>query len=101
MRKETSLEILKQNLADLQEANKWLVHSYQICERLRDRSDLKVPEYDAIESFPRYARICGLLLRKVFRSIDAFELERSGTMLDVLNRAEKRGLIDSSEQARE
>ena len=51
MRKETSLEILKQNLADLQEANKWLVHSYQICERLRDRSDLKVPEYDAIESF--------------------------------------------------
>ena len=102
MRKETSLEILKQNLADLQEVNKWLVHSYQICERLRDKSNLKVPEYDAIESFlSRYARICDLLLRKAFRSIDAFELERSGTMLDVLNRAEKRGLIDSSEQARE
>ena len=51
MRKETSFEILKQNLPALEEANKWLVHSYQICERLRDRSDLKVPEYDAIESF--------------------------------------------------
>lgn len=102
MRKETSLEILKQTLSDLQETNKGLVHAYQICESLRDRSDLALSEYDAIESFlSRYTRIWDLLLRKVFRSIDAFELERSETMLDVLNRAEKRGLIESSEQARE
>ena len=47
----TSFEILKQNLADLEEANKWLIHSYQICERWLDRSDLEVPEYDAIKSF--------------------------------------------------
>ena len=51
MRKETSFEILKQNLADLEEANKWLIHFYQIYERWRDRSDLEVPEYDAIKSF--------------------------------------------------
>ena len=50
--------------------------------------------------FSRYTRICDLLPQKVFRSTDAFELERSETMLDALNRAEKRGLIDSSEQAR-
>ena len=42
--------------------------------------------------FSRYTRICDLLLQKVFRSTDAFELERSETMLDALNRAEKRGL---------
>ncbi|MCK5672906.1 MAG: hypothetical protein KAH95_06005, partial [Spirochaetales bacterium] len=37
-----------------------------------------------------------LIISKIFRSIDAVELEESGTILDVVNRAEKRGLIDSS-----
>ncbi len=41
-----------------------------------------------------------VILNKVFRSIDAIELEDSGTLLDAVNRAEKRGVIDSAERVR-
>jgi uncharacterized protein YutE (UPF0331/DUF86 family) len=34
-------------------------------------------------------------------SIDALELEDGGTLLDVVNRAEKRGIIDSAEHVRD
>jgi uncharacterized protein YutE (UPF0331/DUF86 family) len=37
----------------------------------------------------------------VFRSIDAIELEDGGTLLDVVNRAEKRGIVDSAERVRD
>ena len=102
MKKNNSHHILKQNLDDLLEAKKWLVHSYEVCESLMNKGDFSVSEYDAIESFlSRYARVCDLLLRKVFRSIDLYELEPQGSLLDVLNRSEKRELIDTSLQLRE
>jgi hypothetical protein len=41
-----------------------------------------------------------VILNKVFRSIDAIELEDGGTLLDVVNRAEKRGIIDSAEPSK-
>ncbi len=37
----------------------------------------------------------------MFRSIDKVELEEGGTTIDVVNRAEKRGLIESTDQIRE
>ncbi len=49
----------------------------------------------------RYSRAVDLIISKIFRSIDAVELEESGTILDIVNRAEKRGLIDSSKRLRE
>jgi len=39
-----------------------------------------------------------LIICKIFRSIDAVELIDSGTLVDVVNRAEKRALIESSEK---
>jgi uncharacterized protein YutE (UPF0331/DUF86 family) len=42
-----------------------------------------------------------VILNKVFRSIDAIELEDGGTLLDAVNRAEKRGIIDSAERVRD
>jgi hypothetical protein len=41
------------------------------------------------------------ILNKVFRSIDANELEDGGTRLDVVNRVEKRGIVASSERVRD
>ena len=41
-----------------------------------------------------------MILQKAFRGIDRVELESGGTLLDVLARAEKRGLIESLEQFR-
>ena len=42
-----------------------------------------------------------MLIQKVFRSIDAVELETSGSMIDVVNRAEKRELVESASAVRE
>jgi len=58
-------------------------------------------EFDAFETFTsRFARTVDIILQKVLRSIDRVELEDQGTLLDVLNRAHKRGLIDSVDEIR-
>ena len=89
--KKNSYQILKLNLDDLLEAKKWLVHSYQVCESFKSKEKFSVSDYDALESFlSRFARVCDLLFRKVFRSIDVYELEPQGSLLDVLNRSEKK-----------
>ena len=44
----------------------------------------------------RFSRTIDLIVNKVFRSIDYVELEDSGTLIDVVNRAEKRELIHSA-----
>jgi uncharacterized protein YutE (UPF0331/DUF86 family) len=48
----------------------------------------------------RFSRSIDFLVRKIYRSIDEFELENQGTLIDTINRADKRGLIDSVEQIR-
>ena len=59
-------------------------------------------EFDDFENLAsRYARMLDVILNKVFRSIDAIELEDGGTLLDVVNRAEKRGIVDSAERVRD
>jgi uncharacterized protein YutE (UPF0331/DUF86 family) len=96
------MEVLQQSQKDLLEAANWFRHSYEICKNLSKKNDFSVSEYDAIESFmSRYARITDLLLRKVFRSIDRVELEQPGSLLDVLNRSEKRELISDAKEVRE
>jgi uncharacterized protein YutE (UPF0331/DUF86 family) len=42
-----------------------------------------------------------LLVNKVLRSLGRVELEPEGTMLDLINRAEKRGFIDKAAILRE
>jgi uncharacterized protein YutE (UPF0331/DUF86 family) len=37
----------------------------------------------------------------VFRSIDAAELEDGGTLIDAVNRAEKRGIVESASRVRD
>jgi len=39
--------------------------------------------------------------KRVLRALDQFEMHDPGTLLDVANRAEKRGLVDSVEWLRE
>ena len=54
---------------------------------------------DALTS--RFARLADILTQKVFRALDAIELIDEGTLIDRLNRAEKRGIIESAAQWRE
>jgi uncharacterized protein YutE (UPF0331/DUF86 family) len=56
---------------------------------------------DILEAFSsRYARLSDIVLKKVFRLLDEIEQTEEGTMIDVANRAEKRGLIDSATEFR-
>ncbi len=96
------LEILGENLENLEKSLHWLRRSYEKCRRIGVKDFYEEEEFDDFENLTsRYARTSDLILRKVFRSIDAMELEDSGTLIDTVNRAEKRGLVDSGTRVRE
>ena len=44
----------------------------------------------------RFARLCDFLFQRIFRNIDAIELQDEGSGIDRLNRMEKRGIIPSA-----
>lgn len=97
-----SRRFLEEQLALAQRAVAVLSISY---ERVKDKlplpetaSDQLLIDLDALTS--RFARLSDIILQKLFRAIDAIELVDEGTLLDRINRAEKRGLITSSEQWR-
>ena len=99
--KKNSYQILKQNLDDLlRQKNGWFT-LYKVCESFKSKEKFSVSDYDALESYlSRFARVCDLLFRKVFGPLMCMSLNQ-GSLLDVLNRSEKKGLVDSSSQARE
>lgn len=45
----------------------------------------------------RFARLSDIYIQKFLRLLDELEAERQGSIIDRINRAEKRGLIESSE----
>jgi hypothetical protein len=63
---------------------------------------LSVEQRESCEALTsRFARLCDLLVQRVFRTLDQVELSDEGTILDRLNRAEKRAVISSAQQWRE
>ncbi len=96
------ITLLVDSLSKLDEGEKWLHRSYGQCSVITDLENLTDEEFDAFETLTsRFARVSDMLLRKAFRSLDRLELEEGGTLIDVLNRAEKRGVIESADSFRE
>lgn len=59
-------------------------------------------EFDKFENLTsRYARTTDMLINQALRSLDTVELVDSGTIIDIMNRAEKRGIVESSQTLRE
>ena len=92
--------LLKENSNHLQLASKQLQASFDRCNLIE-----LAPEnlgFDELERFEaltsRFARLADLILQKAIRLIELLELEGSGSILDRINKAEKRGLIANSEQ---
>jgi uncharacterized protein YutE (UPF0331/DUF86 family) len=93
--------LLRDTLGRLDEAVRWLRRSEAICKEIDVTAELKEEEYDALEAFAsRFARVSDMVVQRAFRGIDRAELDEPGSVLDVLARAEKRGLIESVEQFR-
>jgi len=97
-----SQQLLLQNIQALQNQHNWLERSYFICRNMPIGSMYTPEEMDALETLcARFSRSTDFLIRKVFRSIDDVEFENQGTLIDVVNNAAKRGLVESTDKMRE
>ncbi len=93
--------VLSENANSLSKQLEWLKHSLKEAETVGFKDKYTLKEYDSYENLcSRYARTIDLLVRKVFRSIDEAEFEAQGTLIDVINRAHKRGLFENVEDIR-
>ena len=97
MRREEK-ELLAEELALLEYSNDMLTYSYNTCRNIGIREEYTFGELDKFEALTsRFARTGDMLIQKIFRLIDIIELEKPGSVIDRINRAEKRGLISSAE----
>lgn len=94
-------EILSKNLEALKKQLNWLEHSFQKCKSIKITSSVSIEDLDSLETLSsRFARSIDFLIRKVWRAIDEYEFENQGTLIDVVNNAHKRNLIESVEEIR-
>ena len=103
MKPDHASRLLKQGLIDLADARRHLDYSFQQIEGLpHTLAGATEAQLANVEAFTgRFARAVDLLVNKVLRSVDRVELKPEGTLLDVVNRAEKRGFVDQAEVLRE
>jgi uncharacterized protein YutE (UPF0331/DUF86 family) len=94
--------LLIQNIDTLRDALRWLARSYERCKDIKIDKELTEEDFDAFENLTsRYARTLDILINKVLRTIDIAELEEPGTIIDIINRSEKRGIIPNAYRVRE
>ena len=95
--------LLNHYLADLVAARRHLDFSAArvtgLPDDLRGISEAELESAEAFTS--RFARVVDLLINKVLRNLDRVELKPHGTLLDVVNGAEQRGLVESAGALRE
>jgi uncharacterized protein YutE (UPF0331/DUF86 family) len=92
------LEVLKENLQKLNLSSEWVRKSYEQAVKIDIKNDYTLEEFEKLEVLAsRYARTTDMLVNKVLRSIDTLELEDIGNIIDIMNRAEKRGIVESAE----
>ena len=90
------LKLLSETREKLSSALAWLQRSVQKCSQKDRQQEGTADDYEAFEALTsRFARVSDILLQKFFRALDVVELTEGGTLLDVLLRAEKRGLVES------
>lgn len=100
--KNDELELFTKELKLLDEANQILVYSYEACKKIGIKESYTLEELDKFEALTsRFARISDMLIQRIFRLIDVLELEKQGSLIDRINRAEKRNLISSGEVFKE
>jgi hypothetical protein len=103
MKPDQARQFLVESLAELAQARRHLDYSFQQVAGLpEDLSGADAGQLESVEAFSsRFARTVDLLVNKTLRSLDRMELLPQGTLLDVVNRAEKRGFILRAADLRE
>lgn len=88
-------------VAQLQDASKWLQRSLEQCQPIDNTKPLTAEQYDALENLSsRFARVVDILINKLYRAIDVAELLEAGSLIDTINRAVKKGLLEDNQTAR-
>lgn len=94
-------EKLKSDYRLLEKQLAWLQLSCDECKVIQIKENYSVDEFGKFEILcSRYSRSIDFLIRKIFRTIDEFEFENQGTLVDVVNNAHKRGLFEDIEELR-
>ena len=79
----------------------WIDISYSECVEIGIKNKYSIDEFGRFETLcSRYSRGIDFLIRKIFRTLDEYEFENQGTLVDVVNNAHKRGLLESIENLR-
>jgi len=92
---------LRENIDTLNLSADWVRYSYEQTKIIELKDTYAVEEFNKLENLTsRYARTTDMLVNKALRSIDTVELEDTGTIIDIMNRAEKRGIVSSAELLR-
>lgn len=95
---EEKLRLLQKQLQQMHKAANGLGWSLQRCQSL-SISQLSAEDEEKFETLTaRFARVSDILIQKIFRLVDELDLESPGTVRDRINRAEKKGLIDSARE---
>ncbi|MFN0316209.1 MAG: HepT-like ribonuclease domain-containing protein [Burkholderiales bacterium] len=91
------LLLLRDELSNSERAAEHLRVSLKRCAGLLQCKSPSLEELERLESLAsRFARLADLLIQRLLRLIDDLELEESGSVLDGIGRAEKRGLVDEA-----
>ena len=102
MTKTSSQPLLDKYSQHAEKAALWLQRSLQKTISFQITENISESEFDVLENLTsRFARLSDILFQKVFRAIDTAELETPGSIIDVLNRAAKRGIVANDKMARE
>jgi len=92
------IDILRENINTLNLSADWVRYSYEQTINIEQKAEYETEEFNKLENLTsRYARTTDMLVNKVLRSIDTVESEDIGTVIDIMNRAEKRGIVSSAE----
>jgi hypothetical protein len=92
------IALLRKNLQELESASGVLALSYRKCKDMVVKPGLSNDQMESFEALTaRFARLSDLIVQKTLRALDAIDLEDSGTVRDRINRAEKKGYIQSAE----
>ena len=95
------LEKLVQDKKLLEKQLFWIDISFNECSKIGIKDKYSVDEFGKFETLcSRYSRGIDFLIRKIFRTLDEYEFENQGTLVDVVNNAHKRGLFEDIEQLR-
>jgi len=96
-----SIEKLQQDLKLLEKQLFWLQLSYDECYKIGIKKEYSIEEFGKFETLcSRYSRSIDFLIRKMFRTLDEYEFENQGTLIDVVNNAHKRGLFENIDELR-